>query len=469
MSFRFFLLCLLLSTNAVADPEPQTQPPAPAAEAAVETQALEAQPSAESSEKTDTPAIEPTDATHDGDKEAVSSVVADVISTPPAPSLPTRFKISLDGHLRAEFVTITPKRFFGVRRTASDTERVSPFVGQNDGFALGDARLNIRAAYGDKLYVRMGFDGALVSYDDAQDTVGRLDTGLKDAYMRYTFSESMVLHAGRFKPPFDAEELTPTEDLYFVHRSLESRGVLRHEGHSGDAVGMAPGRQIGVMIGSDRIWGNDEMSMGYALALTNGNGGDASLNDNDVPAAWLRVSGQWSMADQGDAHTDEEGPATYGTGRGVQVGLSAGYNEVTIGDPPNRQRDRLIYLGLDASAEVSIFRLQGQFLHIITEHFGVPNAPLVHSFGGHAQISVDLFDWGLAPGYRFSLYEPRRATGGLQTTPDFDRVIHHTLGVRYQPADMPLVTLANYTLSQEQGPRGIDNDRFEVAVQVTFR
>jgi len=71
--------------------------------------------------------------------------------------------LSFDGHLRIEAQSIVPDHFVGILMPASTKRDSLPSVGRNDGFALGDARLNVRARFGDTLYVRLAFDGAVAS------------------------------------------------------------------------------------------------------------------------------------------------------------------------------------------------------------------------------------------------------------------------------------------------------------------
>ncbi len=369
--------------------------------------------------------------------------------------------ISFDGYLRAEFSTLWPERLFYFKMPS--TENQNPYVGRNDGFVMGGARLNMRASYGEHLYARLGFDGAVTEYTSEDDVVGELDTGLKDAYARYKH-----LYVGRFKPPYDIEELTPEEDQLFVHRALESRGVLRHEGFATETVGFAPGRQLGVMLGGPLGVDLGELGLGYALALTNGNSGDAALNDNDLPAIWGRIELRYKPKAQ---RNDEEGPATFDVQEeGGHVGLSANYNEVTYGIAPNRFRDRKVGAGLDAALRLSVFDLRGQLLWMRTQHllrFGTEGE---QALGGHAQLGVRILDSGFTPAYRFAYYEPRWRTGDAVGLPaDFDRVMHHTLGVRYVAKELPVRTWLEYTRSIEQGARVLDNDRIEAAVQVSFQ
>ncbi|MBI5509112.1 MAG: hypothetical protein HY903_10185 [Deltaproteobacteria bacterium] len=391
----------------------------------------------------------------------------------PAGKAKGHFDLSVDGHLRVEAGSILPDRFMGIRMPASYERSALPGVGRNDGFGLGDARLNLRAVYRDNLYVRLGFDGALVSYADDQDTVGALSTGLKDAYLRYTFVPAASIFVGRFKPPFDVEELTPTEDQFFVHRALESRGVLRHEGPHGDlfgrsdVAGFAPGRQMGVMLGSDKLMAGGAMSLGYALAVTNGNSGDAAFNDNDLPAAYGRFFARFAAAGDGD---DEEGPATH---RQVQeggiVGLSGFYNELSYGLEPSRYSDRVIGAGLDVAWHFMVFYLQGQLLGARTDAMSRTGLEPVYSLGGHAQVSVQVPDTGFYPGYRFALLDPREVkTSDAAAGADVDRVVLHTVGFKYIAESMPLILHLEYAHSVEQGGRAQANDRVEAATQVTF-
>jgi hypothetical protein len=385
------------------------------------------------------------------------------------------FDIGFDGYLRVEAATFLPDRFFGFV-TSSDYKRDSqPQVGRNDGFALADARLNLRATFQDNLYVRLGFDGALAAYANDDDPVGVLSTGLKDAYMRYTFMPQVNVYVGRFKPPYDAEELTSTEDQFFVHRSLESRGEPRHaNAHAdllgqADNVGFAPGRQLGVMIGSDAVADIGVGKLGYALAMTNGNSGDATLNDNDLPAFWLRLF--TSINPEEGPADDEEGPSTIDMRNGGLVGLSAFYNELTTGIAPNRYRDRVFGAGFDAAYSLSMFHFRGQILAQMLQPVSRDDIPTVFSVGGHAQLALQVLDTGFFPAYRFAYLDPRFVSDDefADTSPDADRVMHHTLGVSYRAETMPLVFWVEYTRSLEQAGRAQPNDRVEAAMQVTFR
>lgn len=389
-------------------------------------------------------------------------------STPSSEHSPKpRWDIRLDGRVRAELSLLTPERFFGVATGNGGDVSLHPGVGRVDGFALGDARINIRAHY-KKLYVRVGFDGATrVRRGDDAAVAAQLTVGLKGAYFRYDAKPWLQIFAGRFKPPFDVEELSPTETQYFVHRALESRGVLAHEGIA--QAGIAPGRQLGVMLGGQGIaTGISGVRLGYAAALTNGNNNDWALNDNDLPALWGRVFLRFDAEGQAG---DEEGPSTYGLVRGGLIGLSGFVNSVSVGQVPNRFDSTMVGAGADAAWQIGLFHLRGQVVWRRTQPDSAVLSEVEDLIGGHAQVSFLIPDIGLAPGYRFAALDPRLVVGDVDANDPghFDRVFHHTVGLRYVPPSYPMVVLADYTFALEEGQRALANDRFEMAVQVTFR
>lgn len=389
--------------------------------------------------------------------------------TDSAPPPPSNWDIGFAGYLRVEGSSFMPDRFLGISTSENETTQRNPLVGRNDGLDISDARLNMRARYGERLYIRLAFDGAVASYADANDVVGRLSTGVRDAYMRFEFSKQLQLFGGRFKPPFDMEELTATDDQFFVQRALESRGVWRNEGFSGDMRGFAPGRQTGIMLAGDNVIDIGRVGIGYSLAVTNGNANDARLNDNDLPAVWARISASW--LDDVKKRKDEEGPATNILQRGGRVGLSSFYNKTSTGSLPDRFNDRIVGMGVDAAWNTAWFYCAGQVLASRTDHESRDATKAEYALGGHVQFSVRLPWADIYPGYRFGYYNPRTVFGeqGVAATEDYDRVMHHTLGIRYRPRDFPLTFLADYTHSVEQGGRQIPNDRVEGAVQVTFQ
>ena len=202
--------------------------------------------------------------------------------------------------------------------------------------------------------------------------------------------------------------------------------------------------------------------------LTNGNSGDATVNDNDLPALYTRLGMTWGET-AGDS--DEEGPATAAQMKnGGTVGVTFSINQLTDGDAPDRYQRRVMGAGLDFSAQYSALKLQGQILWSQTTYLRNPADFSEMALGGHAQIAYEVME-GLELGYRFGFYDPRMATTEGVDTVDmaaYDQVMHHTAGVRYQCSGMPLLLLGEFTHAGESSSRTVNNDRVEAAVQVTF-
>lgn len=460
--WMFLTLSLLLVPTLVS-----AQSEDSGAEAAAEVPAVAEEPAQEPAvQETEMKLNDPVATEEASPKAAAQASAVSPLVAPAVQSEATAFKIAFDGYLRVEVTTIVPDRFFGISMPSSDAN--PPNVGRNDGMVLGDARLNLRATYGDNLYVRLGFDGAVAHYDDDNASVGSLTTALKDAYMRYTFGASTQVYVGRFKPPYDMEGLTSVADQQFVHRSVESRGVQRHEGYWADMEGMAPGRQLGIMVADNALITTDIADFGYALAVTNGNAGDATVNDNDLPALYLRLGMAWGKA---LGAGDEEGPATQAQmSNGGTMGLSYFINQLTSGDAPDRHQRRVMGAGLDVNVHYSGFTLQGQVLWTDTTYLRNPADFNEQALGGHAQVAYEILD-GLELGYRLGFYDPRFVSpleGDTVDTSAYDQVIHHTAGLRYRCAELPIIFMGEYTHAAESASRLANNDRAEGAIQVTF-
>jgi len=113
-------------------------------------------------------------------------------------------------------------------------------VGRNDGFALGDARIEITGRPTDSVWLYLSIDGAtpVVGSDPTQGT--RIVT-LKDAYGVWAAGGHLRVQAGQFKAPQDLEELLEETELKFVSRSIVSTGVDAPFGYK--AYGLASRRR----------------------------------------------------------------------------------------------------------------------------------------------------------------------------------------------------------------------------------
>lgn len=308
-------------------------------------------------------------------------------------------------------------------------------IGRNDGFRLGNVRLGLRAAYNQDLYGYVSIDAAVAQVEDADDANADLAVGLRDAYLAYAFARSATVQLGRFKPPYDLGNLESTSARVFIDEPIESRGVLRTQGI--EALGMGPGRQLGLMLHSPRVGlSEDGFDLGYALAITNGDTGDRVFNDNDHFAGFARVSFLY----------------------GDLVTLSAGgfIDTRTSGRQPDLFEDRVIAAEGSLIVKIADLRVEGQFLLQHNDPL-TAGTPAYFGFGAHAQWSYRL--WGFEPAYRFAWFEPN-SEGTL------DVVQEHTLALSYYLTDLPLRVSLNGTFAFEE--REVDNHRAALLVQYSF-
>jgi|GEM_PF-1488375 len=314
----------------------------------------------------------------------------------------------------------------------------SAFIGRNDGFKLGSARLGMLASKG-AFAAYISFEAAAGQRENFNDPNSTFRVMPRDAYMRYEVSQFAHVTAGRFKTPYDLSSLEATALRTFIDQPIESRGVLATQGF--ELAGLATDRQLGVMVHKDHLGlSHDGFDVGYALALTNGFSPNLRFNDNDRPAAFMRLSAYYSDM--------------------LALNLAGFADSRTTGDLPNLFDEDV--KGLEVSMLASFFRLrlEAQFLYQNTQ-FDTSGQPDVNSMGGHVQFSYEL--WGISMAYRFAFLDPN-----LDDIDDADRVIEHTIGLGYGMESLPLRFLLNGTVAQEQAGRKLSNNRLTLLAQFIF-
>lgn len=333
--------------------------------------------------------------------------------------------LSMNGYLR-----------FAGELTQNDED--VPFVGQNDGFKLANARLGFRATKS-SLIAYISIEGAVGEGQGFNDPNPELRVGLRDAFLRFELSPFALLTAGRFKTPYDLGELKATVRRSFIDLPLESRGVLATQGFEQD--GLSQDRQLGLMIHRDRAGlSEDGWDLGYALAITNGRTGDRAFNDDDTPAAFARLSllyGAW-----------------------VQVSWAGFIDRRRTGDLPDLFEEEVMGTEVSLVLDIEGLVLEAQALFQNVE-FATTGRPDVFAYGGHAQVTYRLGPF--EAGYRFSMLEPN-----ADVSVDFDIVVEHGATLIVRPSDLPLTFYLNGTLAVEQQGRALDNDRLAALVQFTF-
>ena len=325
------------------------------------------------------------------------------------------------------------------------------FVGLNDGFSLENARLVVDVDKGD-LTARVSIDGAVDRRAAANTSVGRVDVGLKDAWIGYAVCRHFDLQVGQFKPPFDAEELQSTADMLFIDRSVQSRGIRGTEGYNID--GLSLDRQAGIMA-AGRFALGQSWAMSYGVSVTNGSGANYPQNDNDKLAYTGRI--------------------TIEQGKHLVLGGGFHMNRTTDGTPPDLLVDDRTAWVVDLTYQRTVgpigVHLAGQYMASATQSVDVAAEPEIVARGYHGAVGLEL-PRGYMVAYRYAVLDPTSDFEAedpvAKAVLDIDSVTLHTAAVGYQVPRAPLKIQLNYTLSMEQEGRAIDNDRLDLLFQAVF-
>ncbi|MEZ4434853.1 MAG: porin [bacterium] len=353
------------------------------------------------------------------------------------------FDIEVSGYVRVHYQSIF-----------EDPDQ-TPDVGRNDGFAMDAARLIVRAMKG-PLEGYVSIDGAVDRFESVDSTRGRVEVGLKDAYVGYAREDFpwLKLRLGQFKPPFDAEELQSTREILFTDRAVESRGLRSTEGDALD--GLSLDREVGAMVYGDPTFG--AFGLGYYVAVSNGSGANRPLNDNDALAYTGRLELRFEEI--------------------AALGGAVNFNRRTTGDLIEDQVDEermTIAADLRAHVDLQVVGLivQAQFMQRTSSFPDVDVQPDRVEQGWHAALGVEV-PYGFVIAYRYATLDPWADydidDGTVGEDLDNRAVTHHTIGLNWSGGDaMPLKAQLNYTIATEEDEaRPLDNDRVDALVQVSF-
>jgi hypothetical protein len=343
--------------------------------------------------------------------------------------------------------------YIRMRYTAIEADPQVEFFGRNDGFVMADARLTTIGELDNGLGFVLEFDAASpVVASEPGSPVRELTLRMTDTYAFYTPLPFLEFNIGQFKAPFDAEELLSNSDLLFIDRSVGNRGVQGVEGYNVD--GLAFGREMGVRAQGAYFFQADPgvfegPGFSYAMAATNGNGANQSINNNSNLAYYARGSFHW----------------------GEYVALGGAYmiNDDTLGQPPNRVDRFLRSWTADVQASLYGATLLASVINRRTIAPDLPQEPEVESLAYQLQLGYQEPFIGLQPAYRFAYYDPTHRYPGDEL-PEFegDALTYHTIGLNYNAPTYPIRIMANYTITLEEERRQLDNNRFDLLLQLEW-
>lgn len=251
--------------------------------------------------------------------------------------------IQINGRLHADY------RDFGYE----DENKAAANSGSTSGsdtFDIRRARIGVKARFLDH------YEGEIV-INNTVGTNNTSDTTLDVAYLNVAWWKPAQLRIGQFKMPFSLEQLTSSNNIDFVERSVVDRYVA--------------GKEIGAMIHGAPFKG-----FTYGVAMSNGRGQNATENDNradgkdfmgrvtanfaeiaEINNAVLHAGLAYSKGDisKGDGLGGNRGPET---NSGITYYTSPAVAAVNgVDNEIDRTR-----LGLEAAAAYGPFKLQSQYL-----------------------------------------------------------------------------------------------------------
>lgn len=321
-------------------------------------------------------------------------------------------------------------------------------VGENSGFVLQTARIQIDGAAEDHGFsFRISMDAADVQDRALNNPMGQLDVSLRDGWLRQELHPTVGLQVGQFKAPFLADELVARHDQMFASRAVGTEGVL--PGRGLERRGIAQGRQLGAMFSPAEPIRFGDFGVAYALAVMNGNGANRTVNDNNSLAYYGRLELLYDDM--------------------VRLGASVLHNQRRIGDLPNRFDETDFGLAADLQVRVEGLLLQGQFARI-TRSLDTLGAEDEEKLAWHVQARylLDMLPVHIAPGYRLAFYDPRADLEDASAGPADFGLLYHTVGLQLHHPALPVSADINYTLTMEDDAAALDNDRFELILQVLF-
>ncbi len=346
--------------------------------------------------------------------------------------------------------------FIGARYSLSQNDPSVELFGRNDGFRINDARLILRGNMDNGLGAVFSLDAGSRLIRTAPDSpVDELAARMADTYISYRPFQHLEILAGQFKAPFDIEELISTTDLLFISRSVANRGVQNVEGYN--VPGLSQGRQIGLQVRGSYFPLADENQVdgpgiSFASAVTNGNGANVSLNNNDRYALYQRLSLHW--------------------GEMVSLGGAVFHNDTTLGDPPNQVNQ--VHQGWTADLLVSAYgaTLIGSAISRSSTTAELEDSELTE-MGYQVQIGYQEPFFGFQAAYRFATLDPtfEHAQTDDPALAEFfenDSRIHHTLGLNYNATGYPIRLMTNYTITMDEEAVAIDNNRLDVLLQLQW-
>lgn len=354
-----------------------------------------------------------------------------------APARAARWNLGWGGYLRAGLIVV-------------EDDPDLDFVGNNDGFVLHNARLEV---HGDQptrgLAFRVSLEGATDLRNGLDTPQGTLDLRLRDAWLQYAPISWVGLRVGQQRTVFDAEQFRSTARLAFADRALAQRGVRVGQGFELEGLGFD--RELGASLGTMEPVAIGPVAVEYIASLSNGNGINQLLNDNNSFAVSARVA--VTLFDL------------------VRLGGSWKTNERRAGRLPNQFRETDTGFAGDVRVHWSGLHVAAQYT-VVNTTFETLQLDDRQQLGWHVEAAwaQTLGPVVVQPAYRFSTFDPwasgRQAANGSAV--DYGQH-EHAAAVRVSDRDDDIAGIVQYAVPLElDDTRSVDNNRLSLVLQVRF-
>ena len=323
---------------------------------------------------------------------------------------------------------------FGVTVPFNDEQ----LVGSNGGFRVADLRLAAEVKPVDKIRVVASLELSAAQQLASDPQSGQRAVELRDGFIEYAAHRFAVVRAGQFRPPYYVEMMVSDGEIPFTGRSVVASGINSPEGF-GPREGIAPDRQVGVQVASEKI-GGESVNVRYAVGVFNGNGQNTLFNDNNAVAPFGRVE--------------------VGFAKIASIGVNGYQNTRSIGVRPNRLFSNDVGYGADVSVKISGFTAITGFLGRSSTYQGGVLSPETAN-GILAQAGYVHESSGFEGAARVARLEPSSAQVD-------DQVTEITVMAGWRILGGPARLILEYRQRVEEPAASIDNNSVNAMIHLVF-
>jgi len=314
--------------------------------------------------------------------------------------------------------------------------RQNELIGSNGGFRIAAFRGGLAYTPVERLLIYTSVELAAPLIDPNDPLNGKRIVDLRDAFIQYELHDALVVKAGQFRAPYDAEMITYDQQIPFIDRSILAIGVNPPEGYVRPPL--APDRQVGLQLSSKRL--GRSFGFSYAVGAFNGGGLNALLNSNNVLSPVARVELDYD--------------------RKITLGLNASYAVITQGPLTARLNTDQLSYGVDLQARLWRLDVMAVFL-ARNSTFNFAGLKGEVALGAMGQVHYLSVRTGLEAAVRVAWYDPS------SVMPD-DQVTEIAAMVGWRPFELPFRVLLQYTHREEEQKVSIPNDSVDLMIHAVW-